>query len=180
MIKVVFAHSFNENGKAFGCKNGLPWPHLKEDMEMFQESTRHSVVVMGMKTWESLPKRLPGRINVVMGKYLPDNKAGEAPDMLMHGDLYQALTDLTLTYPEKNICVIGGLGLIEEALEFCHQVDMTVIYPSDQKGFEADIYMSNQTIDQIHSEFTTVMKHEIRLAKGPVDSIVRKVMQRKR
>lgn len=179
MIKVVFAHSFNENGKAFGNGNGLPWPHLKEDMEMFQESTYHSVVVMGMKTWESLPGRLPGRVNVVMGKYLPDNKAGEVPDMLMHGDLYQALTDLRLSYPSRDICVIGGLGLIDEAIEFADEVHITQIYPSTQAGFEADTYISNQTIERIHSDFTVVSKHEIQFSDGPVNSIVRKVMRSK-
>lgn len=179
MIKVVFAHSFSTKGMSFGTQNGLPWPHIKEDMAMFQESTYHSVVVMGMKTWESLPSRLEGRINVVMGKYLPDNKAGQVPDMLMHGDLYQALTDLKVTYPERDVCVIGGLNLIEEAIDFADEIHITAIYPSDQEGFEADIYMSNQTIARIHSEFTTVSVRDIDIKRGPVDSIVRKVFRPK-
>lgn len=47
--------------------NHLPWKHNKEDMEWFVKQTKGKVVVMGRKTWESLPiKPLPGRINIVL------------------------------------------------------------------------------------------------------------------
>jgi dihydrofolate reductase len=51
-----------------GAGGGLPW-HLPEDLKLFRERTTGSTVVMGRRTWESLPERfrpLPGRTNVVL------------------------------------------------------------------------------------------------------------------
>jgi dihydrofolate reductase len=51
-----------------GADGGLPW-HLPEDMALFRRLTMGATVVMGRRTWESLPERfrpLPGRINVVL------------------------------------------------------------------------------------------------------------------
>jgi dihydrofolate reductase len=51
-----------------GAAGGLPW-HLPEDLQLFRALTTGSTVVMGRRTWESLPERfrpLPGRTNVVL------------------------------------------------------------------------------------------------------------------
>jgi dihydrofolate reductase len=51
-----------------GADGALPW-HLPEDLRLFRERTTGSTVVMGRRTWESLPERfrpLPGRTNVVL------------------------------------------------------------------------------------------------------------------
>jgi dihydrofolate reductase len=51
-----------------GADGGLPW-HLPEDLKLFREITTGNTVVMGRRTWESLPERfrpLPGRTNVVL------------------------------------------------------------------------------------------------------------------
>jgi dihydrofolate reductase len=51
-----------------GADGGLPW-HLPEDLALFRRLTMGSTVVMGRRTWESLPERfrpLPGRTNVVL------------------------------------------------------------------------------------------------------------------
>ncbi len=51
-----------------GANGALPW-HLPEDLKLFRERTSGSTVVMGRRTWESLPERfrpLPGRTNVVL------------------------------------------------------------------------------------------------------------------
>jgi dihydrofolate reductase len=55
-------------GGVIGADGGLPW-HLPEDLALFRELTMGSTVVMGRRTWESLPDRfrpLPGRTNVVL------------------------------------------------------------------------------------------------------------------
>lgn len=55
-------------GGVIGAGGGLPW-HLPEDLKAFRERTTGSTVVMGRRTWESLPERfrpLPGRTNVVL------------------------------------------------------------------------------------------------------------------
>jgi dihydrofolate reductase len=55
-------------GGVIGAAGGLPW-HLPEDLKLFRALTTGSTVVMGRRTWESLPERfrpLPGRTNVVL------------------------------------------------------------------------------------------------------------------
>ncbi|RBY98189.1 dihydrofolate reductase [Blastococcus sp. TF02-8] len=55
-------------GRVIGADGGLPW-HLPEDLRLFRALTTGSTVVMGRRTWESLPERfrpLPGRVNVVL------------------------------------------------------------------------------------------------------------------
>ena len=55
-------------GGVIGADGALPW-HLPEDLKLFRERTTGSTVVMGRRTWESLPERfrpLPGRTNVVL------------------------------------------------------------------------------------------------------------------
>jgi dihydrofolate reductase len=54
--------------RVIGADGGLPW-HLPEDLKLFRTLTTGSTVVMGRRTWESLPDRfrpLPGRTNVVL------------------------------------------------------------------------------------------------------------------
>lgn len=56
------------HGGVIGAGGGLPW-HLPEDLALFRRLTLGSTVVMGRRTWESLPERfrpLPGRTNVVL------------------------------------------------------------------------------------------------------------------
>lgn len=163
MIKVVFAYAPGMNGNAFGNGDSLPWPHQKDDMKMFMETTKDSVCVMGCKTWESLPKSLPNRVNVVLARpYLPENKSGEVPDMVMHGDLRAAIYDLQTSFPDKDICIIGGLSIIEEAIGFADQIVVTRIKPRDIRGFDADVFVNESILGQImnnnHSVSTKFMR----------------------
>ena len=65
-VSMIFA---SDRQYAIGFQNGLPWKGYPEDMEWFKQNTMGKVVVMGRKTYESLPERfrpLPGRTNVVL------------------------------------------------------------------------------------------------------------------
>jgi len=62
---MVWAQARN---RVIGASGGLPW-HLPEDLKLFRALTTGSTVVMGRRTWDSLPERfrpLPGRTNVVL------------------------------------------------------------------------------------------------------------------
>lgn len=63
MLTMIAAQDRN---RAIGRGNALPW-HIPEDLAFFREMTRGHIVIMGRKTWESLPRRpLPDRLNVVL------------------------------------------------------------------------------------------------------------------
>lgn len=64
-INLIFARAANG---VIGVNNTIPW-HLPEDMAHFKQQTAGAPVVMGRKTWDSLPPRfrpLPGRRNIVV------------------------------------------------------------------------------------------------------------------
>lgn len=61
-----------DRNRAIGRKNTIPW-RLKNDMKFFKETTRNSPVIMGRKTWESLPMHpLPARPCIVVSSMLRD------------------------------------------------------------------------------------------------------------
>ena len=56
--------------RVIGIENRLPW-HLPEDLQHFRRVTRGHPVIMGRRTWESLPdafRPLPGRLNIVISR----------------------------------------------------------------------------------------------------------------
>jgi dihydrofolate reductase len=87
-------------GGAIGARGRLPW-RLPEDLALFRERTTGSTVVMGRRTWESLPERvrpLPGRTNVVLTR----DPAWSAPGAVRAGSVAEALA------AHDGLWVIGG------------------------------------------------------------------------
>ena len=65
MTLISFVVAVSKNG-VIGRDGGLPW-HISSDLKRFKEITMGKPVIMGRKTWESLPRRpLPGRRNIVI------------------------------------------------------------------------------------------------------------------
>jgi dihydrofolate reductase len=107
----------------------LPW-HLPEDLRFFRQATRGHAVVMGRKTWQSLPPRfrpLPGRRNVVVTR----NAAFDAPGAECVGSLDQALQRLAA---EDRVFVIGGAELYAQALQAADELMLTEI----DRDFDGD------------------------------------------
>jgi dihydrofolate reductase len=87
--------------RVIGASGGLPW-HLPEDLKLFRTLTTGSTVVMGRRTWESLPERfrpLPGRSNVV----LTSDPRWSADGARCAGSVAQVLQE-----HDDSLWVIGG------------------------------------------------------------------------
>ena len=98
MISYVVAVA--RNG-VIGREGGLPW-HISTDLKRFKEITMGKPVVMGRKTWESLPRKpLPGRRNIVFTRQL-DYRADGAEIVA------SAEQAIALCAGELEIAVIGG------------------------------------------------------------------------
>ena len=102
-IKAVFA--CGARGE-FGKKGKLPWDTLKGDLPRFLAYTKDQVVVMGRATWVSLPKKLQGRVNVVLSNnkqvsWKEQDELIEFPDVIMKSDIKTALVELKSDYPDK-------------------------------------------------------------------------------
>ncbi len=109
-------------GGVIGRDNGLPW-RLPEDMVRFRKLTIGHPVVMGRRTWDSLPKRfrpLPGRRNIVVTR----NPAWQRDGADRAGSLEEALR---LTEGEDRISVIGGAALFAAALPLADELLLTEI-----------------------------------------------------
>lgn len=129
MISIVVAY---DDKYGIGKEGGIPW-HLPEDMQHFKDLTMGHWVVMGRKTWESIPKRfrpLMGRFNVVVSRS-PDFKV-DAP-VLKIGSVEAAVK---LCRGKTFIC--GGGQVYKEALD----KDLVGrIIASEVKGdYEADVF----------------------------------------
>ena len=94
------------SNRAIGKDNELLW-HLPEDMRHFRETTRGKPVIMGRKTWESLPESfrpLPGRHNIVVSR----DPAYPASGATLAGSLADALRQAAAKSNAEEVFVIGG------------------------------------------------------------------------
>jgi dihydrofolate reductase len=109
-------------GGVIGRAGGLPW-RIPEDMRRFRELTLGHPVVMGRKTWDSLPERfrpLPGRRNIVVTR----NASWEADHAERAGSLEEALR---LVDGAERVFVIGGGQLYTAALTLADEFLVTEI-----------------------------------------------------
>jgi dihydrofolate reductase len=105
-----------------GRENAIPW-HLPEDARRFRALTMGHPVVMGRRTWDSLPERfrpLPGRRNVVVTR----NVAWQAEGAESAGSLDDALS---LLAGAPQVFVIGGAELYADALPLADELLLTEI-----------------------------------------------------
>lgn len=108
------------NNNCIGIDNGMPW-HLPEDFAFFRTYTAGKPVVMGRKTWESLPKKpLPGRRNIVITRQT--DYAAEGAETV--SDLQSALD---LCAKAEEIVIMGGAQIYAQALPVATDLRITEI-----------------------------------------------------
>ena len=115
--------------------NGDLLEHIPEDLKYFKALTTGNAVVMGRKTWDSLPKKpLPDRTNIIIS-----NKGNL---LLENGAIRLSLDDLLLgiTDFEDDVFVIGGGTIYKQLLPYCDRVYVTKIY---KKHENVDTYFPN-------------------------------------
>jgi dihydrofolate reductase len=123
------------NNNVIGRNNTLPW-HLPEDLKHFKEATLGAPVIMGRKTWESLPEKfrpLPGRLNIVVSRDLQRTRPLAAGATVVDS-LPAALAACGET-PEAFL--IGGAELYRQAIE---QADRLLITEIDLEVEGADAF----------------------------------------
>ena len=127
MITILVAMS--ENG-VIGNKGKLPW-HIPEDLKLFKKRTLGHLVIMGRKTYESLPKKpLPGRLNVVVSRetaYVGTVWANSVRNAIEIGPL------LTCRDIDDEAFVIGGAEIYKQALPFADRILVSKI-PGEYEG----------------------------------------------
>lgn len=97
--------------------------HIKEDMKFFKETTMGHKIVMGRKTWETLPGKLPGRTNIVVS-----SSDFEGPDEVIH-DIDKFIAENRDT--DEEIFVIGGGKIYAEFLPVASKLYLTEVDAED-------------------------------------------------
>lgn len=138
-LSIIVAMAEN---RAIGKDNDLLW-HLSSDLKRFKKLTTGNPVVMGRRTWESLPKHpLPGRRNIVLTQN-PDYVAEGAEVVHSVNDLFTVLKDC-----DDEVFIMGGAAIYMLLLPFTNRLYVTRVY----RDFDGDVFFPN--IDM--SEFNLV------------------------
>lgn len=114
MLKIIAAV---DKRKRIACDGVIPW-NIPEDLIRFKQITMDNAVVMGRKTWESLPaKPLKGRTNIVVSRNVDYWVEGENVMNAL------SLSDVMSVY--EAAFIIGGAELYREALPYTDKVYLT-------------------------------------------------------
>lgn len=134
-MKLIYARSLNN---VIGLNNKLPW-RIPGDLTRFKQLTNGGIVVMGRKTWDSLPKKpLDGRINIVL--------SSQSRDHFGHADMHLAgsparVMEIVRSYENASPCketavpwLIGGVSVYEAFSGLVTEVYETVVMSNDVVG----------------------------------------------
>jgi dihydrofolate reductase len=130
MISHIAACSQN---RVIGVNNELPWS-IPEDWKFFKDKTTGHCLVMGRKTFESLGKALPNRLNVVVTR----DKSFNAPNTVAFPNIEGAI-EYCKTQSAKygdEIFIGGGGEIYKQTLDIADRIYLTVIH----KDFEGDAF----------------------------------------
>jgi dihydrofolate reductase len=117
MISIIVAASANNT---IGIRGDLPW-RLSDDLRRFKETTMGKPIIMGRKTWESIGRPLPGRLNIVITRQ-PDFAAAGCEVVRSVGDAIAAAGDA------DEIMIIGGSQVYQRALPLADRLYLTRVH----------------------------------------------------
>lgn len=119
-MEIVLIAAVGENGE-MGRNNELLW-HLPGDLPRFKEITMGSPIIMGRKTFDSIGRALPGRLNIV----LTGNKDWQADNVSVAGSIDDAIS-LAKENGTERIFVIGGGQIYKLFLAYATTLEMTEV-----------------------------------------------------
>ncbi|GAA6182883.1 MULTISPECIES: type 3 dihydrofolate reductase [Alteromonadaceae] len=116
LISMIAAMAKN---RVIGADNSMPW-HLPADLGHFKRTTLGKPVVMGRKTYESIGKALPGRLNIVISRD-SEYQLEDAIVVSSCEDAVKAAGDI------DELMIIGGGTIYSHFLPLCHRLYLTQI-----------------------------------------------------
>jgi dihydrofolate reductase len=159
MSEIVLVVAIADNG-VIGKDGKIPW-HISEDLKRFKAMTTGKTVVMGRKTWDSLPKKpLPNRTNVVVTRDAGWRAPGATPATLP--DL-----DLSRIAPNEDWMVIGGAEIYRHFLPKAHRIELTEVHQAfggdtkfdfDRSGWTETARESHVTPDGLRYSYVTLTR----------------------
>ena len=135
--------------RVIGRDNQLPW-RLPDEIAYFKKVTMGHPIVMGRRTYESIGKPLPGRMNIVVTR----NRGFAAPGCTVVGSLDEAWR---AAGDADEVCVIGGTSLFRESLPIADRIHLTEV--------EAEV-----PGDTYFPEFDRTQWRETEIERHPADA----------
>lgn len=134
---------------AIGIKGDMPWGrNLPADLKHFRETTMGYPIVMGRKTYESLPKRpLPGRVNIIVTRNTEYRSEGA---IVVH-----SLPEALEATSSNKIFLIGGGELYRQGIELADILHITLVHHS---WAEADTHFPEIDLDRW--KCVEIIRHE--------------------
>lgn len=147
MLKMIVALSSGTGrpalSRVIGYRDRLPWvTTLSPDLRWFRRVTYGHTVVMGRKTWASLPpavRPLPGRLNVVVtsdpdyalaaGREIPTSERADGTSVWAYSDLFDAISDAQEAR-SRDVFIIGGQEIYRQTLPMVDQIYLTTVSQS--------------------------------------------------
>lgn len=126
-MKLSMIVAVAENG-AIGKDNKMLW-HIPEDFKYFKATTMGKPIIMGRKTYESIGRALPGRLNIVVTR----DETWQAEGVSVVHSLDEAITAAFAEAEAKNaeeIMLIGGAQLYQQAMDRADRIYYTEVHQS--------------------------------------------------
>lgn len=131
-ISMIVAMAQN---RVIGANNSLPW-HIPDDLKRFRALTTGHALIMGRKTFESLPRVLPGRDHYVITRtrdYKEKNEMAKSSDRVFVAATPQETLSLLRNRPDgenesaEEVFVIGGGEIYRQMLPFANRLYITFV-----------------------------------------------------
>lgn len=119
---IIVAQSKNN---IIGNKGDLPW-QLSSDLKNFKKLTINKPIIMGRKTFQSLPKLLPNRTHIVISRDIEFCPIGA----MVFSNLLAAISAakaIALKDGQNEVCIIGGGEIYTQSLEFANILHITIV-----------------------------------------------------
>ncbi|AWK50173.1 dihydrofolate reductase [Clostridium beijerinckii] len=143
MISISVAVAKNN---VIGKDNKLLW-HISEDLKRFKQITSNKKMIMGRKTFESLPGILPNREHIIVTR--DENFSVDSDKVTIVHDLNSLLEKYSNC--EDEIFVIGGSEIYKQLLPYTQKIYLTKI----DETFEGDTYFPEINYDEFKAEYVS-------------------------
>lgn len=143
MTRITFVVARAANG-VIGADGTMPW-HLPADLRHFKAKTMGRPMVMGRKTFESLPGLLPGRRHIVLTR----DATWEAAGAEVAPDLDAALA---LAGDVEEVCVVGGGQIYAQFMPIANRIELTEIYASPEGDTHFPLTIGPEWVETVREE----------------------------
>ncbi|MEX0621434.1 MAG: dihydrofolate reductase [Candidatus Woykebacteria bacterium] len=130
--------------RELGKDNKLLW-HISEDLKRFKKLTTGHPIIMGRKTFDSIGRVLPNRVNIVVTR----DDSFKQDDVLACNSIKEAL-EKAESVENDEIFIIGGGQIFEQIIKFADRLYLTVV----EGGYEADAFFPD------YSKFKTIVSSQ--------------------